>query len=65
MKLTMPGTGNALVTECYHTCFLIEENGQLFMVDGGGRIAVLCRNAEKTVFSEGKAVLPRFSVDTR
>lgn len=22
MKLTMLGTGNALVTECYNTCFL-------------------------------------------
>ena len=36
MKLTMLGTGNALVTECYNTCFLMEEQGQLFLVDGGG-----------------------------
>ena len=36
MKLTMLGTGNAHVTECYNTCFLIEDEGQLFMVDGGG-----------------------------
>jgi ribonuclease Z len=41
MKLTMLGTGNALVTECYNTCFLIEENGQLFMTDGGGGNTVL------------------------
>ena len=27
MKLTMLGTGNALVTECYNTCFVIEDNG--------------------------------------
>ena len=26
MKLTMLGTGNALVTECYNTCFVLEEN---------------------------------------
>ena len=24
MKTTMLGTGNALVTECYNTCFIIE-----------------------------------------
>ena len=33
MKLTMLGTGNALVTECYNTCFVIEDKGQYFMVD--------------------------------
>ena len=36
MKLTMLGTGNALVTECYNTCFMLEDNGQLFLTDGGG-----------------------------
>lgn len=41
MKLTMLGTGNALVTECYHTCFVIEDSGQYFMVDGGGGSAIL------------------------
>ena len=34
MKLTMLGTGNALVTECYNTCFLLEDRGQLFLTDG-------------------------------
>lgn len=41
MKLTMLGTGNALVTECYNTCFVIDDNGKLFMVDGGGGSTVL------------------------
>ena len=41
MKLTMLGTGNALVTECYNTCFVIEDNGQYFMVDGGGGSTIL------------------------
>lgn len=36
MKLIMLGTGNALVTECYNTCFVIEDNKQYFMIDGGG-----------------------------
>ena len=34
MKLTMLGTGNALVTDCYNTCFLLEDRGQTFLVDG-------------------------------
>lgn len=41
MKLTMLGTGNALVTECYNTCFLMEEQGQLLLVDGGGGNTIL------------------------
>lgn len=41
MKLTMLGTGHALVRECYNTCFVIEDNQKYFMVDGGGGNAVL------------------------
>ena len=41
MKLTMLGTGSALVTECYNTCFVLEESEKYFMVDGGGGSAVL------------------------
>lgn len=41
MKLTMLGTGNAQVTECYNTCFLIEDRQQIFLVDGGGGSAIL------------------------
>jgi len=41
LKLTMLGTGNALVTECYNTCFILEDNGELFMTDGGGGNTVL------------------------
>lgn len=41
MKLTMLGTGNALVTECYNTCFVISDNDKHFMVDGGGGNTVL------------------------
>lgn len=36
MKITMLGTGNAIVTECYNTCFVLEENEKYFLVDGGG-----------------------------
>ena len=36
MKLTILGTGNAMVTKCYNTCFAIEKDGHYFLVDGGG-----------------------------
>ena len=32
----MLGTGNAVVTECYNTCFVLSENNNYFLVDGGG-----------------------------
>lgn len=41
MKLTMLGTGNALATECYNTCFLLDDDGKYFMVDGGGGNTIL------------------------
>lgn len=41
VKLTMLGTGNAQVTGCYNTCFVIEEDGQYFMVDAGGGNTIL------------------------
>ena len=36
MKIHVLGTGNAGVTECYNTCFSIENNGEHFLVDCGG-----------------------------
>ena len=41
MKLTMLGTGNALVTEYYNTCFVISDENKLFLVDGGGGNTIL------------------------
>ncbi len=41
MKITMLGTGHAFVTECYNTCFVIENEKRYFMVDGGGGNTVL------------------------
>ena len=41
MKITMLGTGNALVTECYNTCFVLKDEGKYFMIDGGGGNEVL------------------------
>ena len=41
MELTMLGTGSALVTECYNTCFVLHESNQYFLVDGGGGSQIL------------------------
>ena len=34
--MIMLGTGNATVTQCYNTCFVLQENDRYFLVDGGG-----------------------------
>ena len=36
MNITMLGTGNAMVTECYNTCFVLEDGDKYLLVDGGG-----------------------------
>lgn len=53
MNLTMLGTGHAMVTECYNTCFLLWEGGsgpnatpadkdvRRLLVDGGGGLGLL------------------------
>ena len=41
MKLTILGTGNATVTECYNTCFALREEGKHFLVDCGGGNRIL------------------------
>lgn len=41
MKITMLGTGNAMVTECYNTCFVISDADRHFLIDGGGGNGIL------------------------
>ncbi|MBQ3395767.1 MAG: MBL fold metallo-hydrolase [Synergistaceae bacterium] len=41
MKLIMLGTGNALVTECYNTCFILSHEGKNILIDGGGGSTIL------------------------
>ena len=43
MKLLMLGTGNAQVTECYNTCFVMDEGNGCLLVDGGGGNALLAQ----------------------
>ena len=40
MELIMLGTGNAFVTECYNTCFVLKENQKCILVDGGGGVSL-------------------------
>ncbi|MBQ8148107.1 MAG: MBL fold metallo-hydrolase [Lachnospiraceae bacterium] len=49
MKLTMLGTGNAAVVECFNTCFAFSsDENQHFLVDtgGGNRILKVLRDAD-------------------
>ena len=41
MELTMLGTGHAMVTECYNTCFVLSRGRRHFLVDGGGGNTIL------------------------
>ncbi|XCP83568.1 MBL fold metallo-hydrolase [Roseburia hominis] len=41
MKLTIFGTGNADVTECFNTCFALSEEHRHFLVDAGGGNKIL------------------------
>lgn len=36
MNITMLGTGNASAIDCYNSCFIIDDDGELILVDGGG-----------------------------
>lgn len=46
-KITMLGTGNALVTKCYNTCFVISTDEGNLLTDAGGGNGVLVQ-LEKT-----------------
>ena len=41
MKLTILGTGNATVTECYNTCFAVRMGERVLLVDAGGGNGIL------------------------
>ncbi|MCI1305227.1 MAG: MBL fold metallo-hydrolase [Lachnospiraceae bacterium] len=43
MKVTMLGTGNAMVTKLYNTCYVLSEDGRCLLVDAGGGNTVLAR----------------------
>lgn len=39
--LTILGTGNASVTKCYNTCFVLSKNNDHFLIDAGGGNQIL------------------------
>ena len=52
--ITMLGTGNALATRCYNTCFTLHDpSGEVLLVDAGGGNGILTQleQAEKTCVS--------------
>ena len=46
MKLTILGTGNAMVTRCYNTCFALGEGEDFLLVDAGGGNGILRQMAD-------------------
>ena len=50
MKITLLGTGNAQVTECYNTCFVMDDEDGKILVDGGGGNTLL-RQLKKAGYS--------------
>ena len=53
-KITMLGTGNAMVTKCYNTCFYVTlDDGSIFLTDAGGGNGIL-RQFECTDFDYGR-----------
>ena len=41
VKIVMLGTGHAMVTKCYNTCFVIDNDNHSIMVDAGGGNGIL------------------------
>ena len=42
-ELIMLGTGNAIVTKCYNTCFVLRSGTTRLLVDAGGGNGVLAQ----------------------
>ena len=41
MELIILGTGSAMVTKCYNTCFALRNGQKYFLVDAGGGNGIL------------------------
>ena len=53
--ITMLGTGNALATRCYNTCFTLHGENGVLLVDAGGGNGILTQleKAVKTLEAQG------------
>ena len=47
-RLVVLGTGNAVVTKCFNTCFVLERDERYWLIDTGGGNGILAalENAE-------------------
>jgi ribonuclease BN (tRNA processing enzyme) len=55
-ELIMLGTGIAMVTRCYNTCFAIKNDEEYFLVDAGGGNGIMGQ-LEKAGISYEKMIL--------
>jgi ribonuclease Z len=59
MHITMLGTGNAVVTECYNTCFVLSDARQHLLVDAGGGSGIVTQLSRASL---SPAALPEIFV---
>lgn len=50
-KITMLGTGNALVSHIYNTCFVLETDKTQLLVDAGGGNGILAQLRKANILS--------------
>lgn len=48
-RLLVLGTGNAVATKCYNTCFALDNGNEYFLVDSGGGNGILARLDEMQI----------------
>ena len=48
-EIIILGTGNALVTRCYNTCFALRDENTTLLVDAGGGNGILCQLREANI----------------
>lgn len=41
MEILFLGTGHAISTRCYNTCYVLRQNERYLLVDGGGGNGIL------------------------
>ncbi|MCE5285562.1 MAG: MBL fold metallo-hydrolase [Pelosinus sp.] len=52
-QLIMLGTGHAMVTKCYNTCFALQNGDEYFLVDAGGGNGIMKQLAEADISYTG------------
>ncbi len=62
MRITMLGTGHAVVTQCYNTCFVLEDGWRRLLVDGGGGSGIVTQLSRAGISPE---TLPEIFVTHR